>query len=228
MSPEKRSLPYHFFFNKSFTSFPLLYWLDFFGYSGTDTIADNRYPNGKLNWQVGIRSGFHAATRQLNQSDGMGTICALRNGLITLSFASVQPNMAINHMTHMTWLTVFLRYIAWTLLHNHLLSERYKAIKGGTKRTDQNVAAYRIAVHKRNCTWCTDVTLQNAWLLQREATGDANLTQFEFYEDVAMDLSSCQKKIDAKLPQKLPYEIDRSAATISLFNFLYRNNKLKC
>lgn len=67
--------------------------------------------------------------------------------------------------------------------------ENYNKFMGGTDRMNQNIGYYRIGMRKRKWwwsifTWLIDVSIQNAWLLQRKA-GMKSMTQFQFRRNIA-------------------------------------------
>ena len=60
---------------------------------------------------------------------------------------------------------------------------RYNKFIGGTDQMDQNVNAYKIGIRGKKWwwsvfTWTIDVSLQNAWLVHREANQRMSLLEF--------------------------------------------------
>lgn len=89
---------------------------------------------------------------------------------------------------------------------------------GGTDRMDQNIGYYRIGFRKNKWwwsifTWLIDVSIQNAWLLQRKA-GLKSVTQFQFRRNiaqhychaVALSVANIRPHKRARLPEEDRYD----------------------
>lgn len=180
-----KCLPFSFFFDNLFTSFPLLAYLKLRGYNGTGTIRQNRVPS---NCPLDKKDLFKKKGRGYYQSIKMDeTDIYLTkwkdNNVVSVASTvfSVNPKSTAS------------RYSKDAGKKIHLIRPcsitEYNKSMCGVDRFDQNVSLYRIGFRGKkwwSCifTWLIDACVQNAWLLHRH--GLNTVDQFEFRRELAV------------------------------------------
>ncbi|XP_050329110.1 piggyBac transposable element-derived protein 3-like [Bactrocera neohumeralis] len=179
-----RSLPFSFYFDNLFTSFPLLTYLKTMGYTGTGTVRENRIPSScPLKTKVAMkkfnRGSFETATIEnigikLTKWVDNSVVCAASTcyGSSPISSASRYCKKAGKKIA----------------IPRPCVITEYNKYMCGVDRLDQNVNIYRIAYRGKMWwssifTWLIDVAVSNAWHLQQSSK---KLSQLEFRREIAV------------------------------------------
>lgn len=182
LPPHLKNLPFHFYFDNLFTSFPLLQFMRERGYGATGTIRENRIPrNCPLAKKASLQKKDRGyMTSVISRDDGVAVVkwvdnavvCVASNtfGLHPISNARRYSQKEKKHIT----------------VTRPAIVTEYNKFMGGTDRMDQNLSQYRINIRNRKWYWCLfswliDVSVHNAWILCRSR----NITQLQFRRQIA-------------------------------------------
>lgn len=180
-----KSLPFSFYFDNLFTSFPLLAFLSNGGYNGTGTIRENRIPK---NCPLPHKNDLKKEQRGYSTSVSMKhTNIHLTKWVDNAVVCMASSSFGLNPKSLAT------RYskVASAKINvpRPCVVTEYNKYMCGVDRFDQNLAQYRIAYRGKkwwSCifTWLIDACIQNAWQLHRN--GQSKLTQLEFRRQIAI------------------------------------------
>lgn len=184
-SDELKSLPFSFYFDNLFTSYPLLAYLKSCGYNATGTIRENRIP---ASCPLAHKKTFKPMERGYSESIEMkGTGIRLVKWkdnsvvcMLSTCFGESPKSMAQRYSKERGAKINVPRPLAIT---------EYNKYMCGVDRLDQNLAQYRIAYRGKKWwssifTWLIDACIQNAWQLYRK--GQPTMTQLEFRKQLAV------------------------------------------
>lgn len=182
-SPEVRVLPFSFFFDNLFTSFPLLAYLKRRGYNGTGTIRENRIPascplpNKKT---LAKKPRGHFESIKIKDTDIRLTKW-VDNSVVCVASScfGAQPVSTASRYSRDEHKKV-------NVIRPCIVSE-YNKHMAGVDRLDQYISLYRIAYRGKKWwmsifTWLIDACVVNAWILQQK---HHPISQFEFRREIA-------------------------------------------
>ena len=170
-----KDLAFHISMDNRFTSFPLFSKLKEIGYEATGTIRKNKVE--KKCQLVPIK--------EMKKSSKRGDICAAvgrstdRNEEVKL--VRWKDNNIVTVCSTVFGTEPIKKVQRWSRIEKKKIDvdrpyivERYNKTMGGTDRQDQHVNNYRSGIRGKKWwfplfTWLVDVSIQNAWLLGREA-----------------------------------------------------------
>lgn len=184
---EKKVLPYHFFFDNLFTSFPLLKELVKHGYNGTGTLRSNRLekscPLKSVASMDKLERGCIDAVTGICGEAKINTTRWKDNAVVTIASTLLRED-PIGKVKR--WSKQLKKYIQVDIPH---VVDTYNKNMGGTDRMDENINAYRISIRGKKWwwplfTWLIDASIQNAWILAK-CTGK-NLDQLQFRREITM------------------------------------------
>lgn len=180
---DMRSLPFSFYFDNLFTSFPLLAYIKLRGYNGTGTMRENRIPSScPLPEKKKMKkSRGHMQSIQMKGTDirvvkwidnspvCIGSTCFGMQPVSNASRYSKEAQKRIN-VPRPCAITEYNKYMC------------------GVDRFDQSVATYRIGYRGKKWwstifTWLIDACVVNAWNLQRKYRPE--VSQLEFRREIA-------------------------------------------
>lgn len=184
-SSDVKALPFSFYFDNLFTSFPLLAYLKSRGYNGTGTIRENRIPSScPLPHKSKLKKkqrGYYESIK-INETDirltkwnDNAVVC------IASTVHGVNPkSSALRYSKEKKKKISVARPCAVA---------EYNKYMCGVDRFDQNVSLYRIAHRGKKWwssifTWIIDACVENAWQLHRKC--EPKMTQFEFRRQIAI------------------------------------------
>nr|CAH7714944.1 unnamed protein product [Callosobruchus chinensis] len=186
LSSEIRLLPFRFYFDNLFTSMSLLMYLDSCGYSATGTMPENRVPKNcpikpVKSMKKEKRGVFEYATTKV---DGSSVIITrwMDNSVVTVASTC----HGVNPITSAKRYSVAEKKQIVIARPKNIAA--YNNFMGGTDQMDTNLNVYRIGVRGKKWwwpifTWLVDVSIQNAWILQK--SDGRNMSQLEFSRQIA-------------------------------------------
>nr|CAH7726537.1 unnamed protein product [Callosobruchus chinensis] len=186
LSSEIRLLPFRFYFDNLFTSMSLLMYLDSCGYSATGTMRENRVPKNcpikpVKSMKKEKRGVFEYATTKV---DGSSVIITrwMDNSVVTVASTC----HGVNPITSAKRYSVAEKKQIVIARPKNIAA--YNNFMGGTDQMDANLNVYRIGVRGKKWwwpifTWLVDVSIQNAWILQK--SDGRNMSQLEFRRQIA-------------------------------------------
>lgn len=184
---DMQALPFAFYFDNLFTSFPLLAYLKSSGYEGTGTIRENRIPsNCPLPHKHFIKSKERGYSDSITmKSTGIRLTKWKDNNVVCMLSTSLGENpksIAVRYSKVNSGKINIPRPCAIT---------EYNKYMCGVDRFDQNVAHYRIAYRGKkwwSCifTWLIDACDQNAWQLHLHV--HSKMSQLQFRRELAVYL----------------------------------------
>ena len=186
-SEEKKVLPYHFFFDNLFTTFPLLKELLLNGYDGTGTLRSNRLeescPLKSVPCMDKLERGHVDAVTGMSDATKINVTRWKDNAVVTTA-STLLGEKPLGKAKR--WSKQLNKHIQVNIPH---VVDAYNKNMGGTDRMDENINAYRISIRGKKWwwplfTWLIDASIQNAWNLAR-CTGK-NIDQLQFRRDIAM------------------------------------------
>lgn len=184
MPPEIRDHSYSFYFDNLFTGIAALQYLKSLGYNATGTIRENRIPKNNV-----LKSNAY-----MNKAE-RGSMCSGTLSDLGICVTKWTDNkcVAVASTVHgvdpISTATRFSREERKRIqLERPNAVACYNKYMGGTDRMDQNISYHRIGIRKKKWwwaifTWLLDVSVQNAWLLQRRS--GINVTQLQFRRNIA-------------------------------------------
>ncbi|KAL4125910.1 hypothetical protein QTP88_010147 [Uroleucon formosanum] len=187
LPPEKRKLPFRVFCDNLFTSSNLLSFLRDRGYSGTGTIRENRL--GKDFPLIGKKLFLKKQTGEcasiIEKNDGIIYARWMDNSVVTAASSSigVKPISYVQRYSQKEKKKI-------SVPRPYMIGE-YNKYMGGTDLMDQNIATYRISIRGKKWwwpifTWLIDVSVNNAWVLQRKVK--PNMPQLQFRREIVRNL----------------------------------------
>jgi hypothetical protein len=209
MPCEKRSLPYHLYFDNLFTGVKLLGFLKNRGYASTGTIRENRVPKdcplpAKKDMMKMRRGSFES---RLCKDDGIIITRWVDNAVVTIASTGhgALPLANVQRYSQAEKKRIY--------VNRPCNIGEYNKYMGGTDRMDENVAQYRIGIRGKKWwwslfTWLIDVSVHNAWVLTKNAGSDVR--QLEFRRQIAQTYL-----LRYKVPPKAPGRPSTSAASSS-------------
>lgn len=184
-SEDTQRLPFSFFFDNLFTSFPLLAHLKSRGYSGTGTIRENRIPrDSPLPTKKELKKkkrGFCLAATEENSD--IRLVKWIDNNVVSVASSLFGKHPMTNASRYCREKRMKVSIPRPSSITN------YNKFMCGVDRMDQNVSLYRIAYKGKKWwqsifTWLVDVCVQNAWQLSR--TEHKSMSQLEFRRQLAV------------------------------------------
>ena len=143
-SEEKKVLPYHFFFDNLFTTFPLLKELLLNGYDGTGTLRSNRLekscPLKSVPCMDKLERGHVDAVMGMSDATKINVTRWKDNAVITTA-STLLGEKPLGKAKH--WSKQLNKHIQVNIPH---VVDAYNKNMGGTNRMDKNINAYRISI----------------------------------------------------------------------------------
>lgn len=180
-----KGLPFSFYFDNLFTSYPLVAYLKSCGYNATGTIRENRIPvSCPLVHKKELKSENRGYSESITmKSTGIHLVKWKDNNVVCMlssSFGENPKSMAQRYSREKRARIQVPRPCAIT---------EYNKYMCGVDRFDQNLAHYRIAYRGKKWwsvifTWLIDACVQNAWQLHRKV--QPAMTQLEFRRQLAV------------------------------------------
>ena len=178
---DKRSLPYNIYFDNLFTSFRLLQKLKAMGYGATGTLRENRCKKCPLPPPSAMKKLQRGAMESVTDTSNGINVCRwMDNSVVTIASTCHTTQASVKVKRY------FRKEKKKIEIDCPSLIVEYNKHMGGTDRQDQNLNKYRIPLRAKKWYWCVftwlvDISIQNAWLLQKKCGGGLSQVQFKEY-----------------------------------------------
>ena len=180
---DKIQLPYSYYFDNLFTSFPLLQHLSEQNYTATGTIRDNRLKKCPLKAVSEMKKEKRGTSDFIIDKANNISLCRwMDNSVVTIASTAHgrEPLSKVKRYSQKEKKNIE--------VDCPLVIREYNNHMGGTDRQDQNVNNYRVSIRGKKWwwsifTWLLDVSVQNAWILHKKSGGC--LPQLDFKEQIA-------------------------------------------
>ena len=189
LQDDLKSLPFHIYIDRRFTSLPLFFELEKRGYAATGTIMDNRLnkcPLMSAEYTKKKVRGYYSCCHGTDKSEGnqVNVIRWRNNGPLTVASTThgLEPLRKVERYSRTEKKKVEIDMPNMVYMYNRKM--------GGVDRVNQNLESLRTSIRGKKfyfpiVTWLLNAAMNNAWLLHRKSRGTGVLR----YKDFAREIS---------------------------------------